>query len=340
MKGIPYLLSMLLFVSCGRLTDPHKEYDAESHVVDVAKRIKNIDISEKEISVFGTPYILNDYLIISDYKSPDKLIHIFDKNTFSYLTSVGEWGEGPGEIANMGSIVPDESDNTFYVIDYGRQRILSYPMDSVLQNALYRPIEKSAIDKVEFPSNFQYINDTLSYALFIRQLENGDYKPVAAKWNMKTGHKDFMDYAGHPQVERKRVSFSASVEHGLYVEAYWYHDLLSLCSLDGSLKYNLYGRRWNARTSNDNRYFRNVAFCGDRIVVSYLGDTRLSEQQRSIRVNYPTKLLVFDLEGNHLSTLETERPIITFCFDQGNNRLIMACEDERQFGYLDLDGLM
>ena len=60
MKGISYLLSMLLFVSCGRLTEPHKEYDAESHVVDVAKRIKNIDISEKEISVFGTPYILND----------------------------------------------------------------------------------------------------------------------------------------------------------------------------------------------------------------------------------------------------------------------------------------
>ena len=28
--------------------------------------------------------------------SPDQLIHIFDKNTFSYITSIGERGVGPG----------------------------------------------------------------------------------------------------------------------------------------------------------------------------------------------------------------------------------------------------
>lgn len=339
-KFIQYITLILLFFSCSHNSEPIKKYDSQKNIVNVKKNIREIEIKEKEISIFGTPYILNEYLIISDYKSPDKLIHLFNKNTFSYTTSVGNRGEGPNEIANMGKIIVNEEKQEFYVVDHGRQKILSYLIDSILVDSFYIPQEKATINNSEFPSDFQYVNDTVSFALFIKRLENGDYNPVVSKWNMQTGKTVFMNYTGHPEIKRKRVSFTSSVEHNLYVEAYWYNDLISLCSLDGNLKYNLYGDSWTNENSNKNRYFRDIAFCGNKIIASYLGGDRLSQQEKQIKVNYPTKLILFDLDGNYLVTLETGYPIITFCYDKDNNRIILSLNDELQFGYLDLDNII
>jgi hypothetical protein len=46
----------------------------------------------------------------------------------------------------------------------------------------------------------------------------------------------------HPDIERKRVCFAASAEYDIYVECYCYHDLMTICSLNGDLKYNIIWR--------------------------------------------------------------------------------------------------
>ncbi|MFR8358247.1 MAG: 6-bladed beta-propeller [Parabacteroides sp.] len=56
---------------------------------------------------------MGDYLLVSDYKSPDKLVYIFDKNNFKYITSTGDRGQGPGEISNMGRIATNEAEQIF-----------------------------------------------------------------------------------------------------------------------------------------------------------------------------------------------------------------------------------
>lgn len=337
------LLTILQLCSCKNSSENIKYYDADSKVINVKDKIQNLNIltQDKDISIFGTPYILNDYLIMSDYKSPDKLIHIFNKNTFKYITSVGDRGMGPKEIANMGRIATDERTNTFYVIDYGQQSILKYPIDSVLSTPNYAPNRDFIIEKHQFPNDFQYVNDTLSYALFIQlQPSKNDYRPVPAKWNMKTGEVVFMNYTGHPDIQRKRTSFFASVENGIYVEAYWHHDLLSICDLEGNLKYNLYGEHWNTKTSNDYRYYKDILFCKNRIVASYLGGKRLTKDNGEITSNYPDKLLFFDMEGNYVKRLDIGYPIFSMCYDSENNRLIFSLDDETQFGYLNLHDLL
>lgn len=155
------LLTILQLCSCKNSSENIKYYDADLKVINVKDKIQNLNIltQDKDISIFGTPYILNDYLIMSDYKSPDKLIHIFNKNTFKYITSVGDRGMGPKEIANMGRIATDERTNTFYVIDYGQQSILKYPIDSVLSTPNYAPNRDFIIEKHQFPNDFQYVNN-------------------------------------------------------------------------------------------------------------------------------------------------------------------------------------
>ena len=340
MKYINTILCLLvlgLVSSCKQYDSGHRKYyDVRDNVIEVKQNIHNIPINNVDISNFGTPYILNQYLLISDYKSFEKLIYIFDKNSFKFITSVGDNGQGPGEIANMGAIIPNNRENAFYVIDHGHQAVYDFPMDSVLSHPDYLPKKKANMDKMEFPFMMQYYNDTLSYALFMKVINAGDYRPVVAQWNMLTGERRFMPYTGHPEIEKKRVSFAASPEHNLYVEVYWYHDLLSLCTLDGVLKYNLYGKRWNNIKSNENAYYDEVIFCKDKIVASYWGDKRLFKDNGNLNVHRPDKLIVFDLDGDYIATLEVGYPILHFCYDESNNRLIFAFDDDMQFAYLDL----
>ena len=96
----------------------------------------------------------------------------------------------------------------------------------------------------------------------------------------------------------------------------------------------------NCSLESEDGYFNAVAFCGDKIIASYLGGKRFSEGQGEPKVNYPKKFLVFDLAGNHLATLDVGIPMFSFCYDADHNRIIMAFDNEIQFGYLDLDGLL
>lgn len=328
---------ILLFCFCSKNSDKEKTFDLQGNIINIKDDIIKIDTDPIDISNLGVPYILNEFLIISDYHSPDKLIHIFNKNTFEYLTSVGERGEGPTEIINIGAIESNEEDRVFYVIDHGKQKILEYAIDSVLVDSCYVPKEKAVIRKMEFPVSFQYVNDTLSYALFFKVLNSNDYKPVVSKWNMQTGEVAYMDYEGHPQIKKKRVEYAVSPKYGLYVEAYCYHELMSLGSVNGSLKFNIYGNNWDSENVSHYSYFRKAIFCKDKIVVSYSGEKHITNEGGVPKVQYPRQLIVFDLEGNYLTTLMVDFPIISFAYDEDSNRIIFAFDDEIQFGYLNMN---
>lgn len=338
------LLLVLLIVSCWGCTHKgktEKHQKNRNNIVDVRDRVRKIETGDIFLTNFVNSYILDKYLIVSDYKSFDKLIYLFDKTTFKYITSVGDRGQGPHEIANLGRIGINEAERIFYVTDHGKQKIFSFELDSVLNNPSYLPKEKVNVNKEEFPLNYEYINDTLSIGLFGKVINDFDYMPIVAKWNMKTGEITPMKYLKHPEIERKRVSFAVSLEKGIYVECYWYHDLLTIGYLNGDFKCNVYGSKWNNATANIDGYFENVIFCKDKIVTSYLGKKRIVKGKHGEqKVIYPTQLMVFDIEGNYLQTLETGHPIINFCYDKEHNRIIMTLEDEILFAYLDLTGII
>lgn len=46
------------------------------------------------------------------------------------------------------------------------------------------------------------------------------------------------------------------------------------------------------------------------------------------------------LNGNYIKTLNVGCNIGIFCYDPEYNRIIMELDDEIQFAYLDLDGLL
>jgi len=329
-----YLFLIIAFCwGCSSNSATEKYQNKRSNIINVRDKIKEIVIEDILIGYYSFPQIIDNYLFINDYKTANEYIHIFDKNNFKYVTSTGFKGQGPGEIVNIGHIAEDKMNHKFYVSDHGKNRIFSYDIDSVLTDPAYMPVEKMKMGEQEFPNDYIFINDTLSIGVTIQRLGNNDFKPVVGKFNMKTGEIINMNYTIHPDVKKKRICFDVSMEHGIYVECYLPHDLMTICNLDGDLKYNIYGPDWDTETHGKD-YYGPVQFCNNRIVALYSGEKSFT---KDAKFNYPTKFMIFDLDGNYLKTLETGYQIIRFCYDKDNSRIIMSMNDDIQFGYLDME---
>jgi hypothetical protein len=267
----------------------------------------------------------------------DELIHIFDKNSFDHVISAIYRGQGPGEIANLGEIVIDEAHRRFYISDQGKQRIFSYALDSLLADPSYMPNLKMIMSRELFPSWYQYISDTLCIGVIIEPVGVGSFMPTVGRWNMNTGEIKLMKYE-HPDIKLKRFLFAASIEHGIYVECYSHYNLMTICNFNGDLKYNIYGPDWK---NGSVRHYGRVSFCGDKIFALYSGgEPFYYDANGAMTSNQSTKFHVFDLTGDYIQTLETGYRITYSCYDKENNRIIMALDDDIQFAYLELDGLM
>jgi len=334
-------MNKLFYVLCivilcwGCSSETEKPQNSRNNIVNVKDKVIEIEIENVLINNYALVFIMNDYLLISDYKSFDNQIYLFDKNSFNYLAGTAPRGPGPYEITLIGHIEPDETHQRFYVTDAGKQKIFGYVLDSVLANPQYRPEEKMKMNATFFPEKYQYVNDTLCIGIVWEVLSYSDYKPSVAKWNMETGEIITMPYE-HPKIKKKRINFAVSMEHGIYVECYYYRDLMTICDLDGNLKYNIYGRNWDAPTPSFNSmyYYKKAKFIGDKIVAAYSGNKNFSDEE------LPTKFLVFDLNGDYIKTIETGYKMVDFCYDSDNNRIIMSLDDVIHFAYLELDGLI
>lgn len=326
------LLLIAISYSCTQITDTEKYQKSRDKIVPVKDKIKEIKIEEVLIGRMSQPYLIDKYLIIIDHASPDQLIHLFDKNDFHYLASTAYKGQGPGEIATIGHIEYDKMHHKIYVTDHGKQKIFSYNPDSILANPNYMPEVKMEMKISLFPDEYKYINDTLCIGRVIKPIGTNNYKPTLGKWNMQTGDIKLMKYE-HPDIKKVRFTSAVSAEHNMYLQCYTQHDLMTICNLDGDLIHNIYGPHWNPEITQTG-YYWNAQFCDDKIIASFSGGDHRTEDK------YPTQFLVFNLNGDYLKTLDIGYKMLRFCYDPENNRLILCMNDEIQFGYLDLDGVI
>lgn len=338
-----YWLLLFFCISCWGCSSPETEkyqYNRDN-VIQVKDKIKEIEIDSVILSSSCDLHIIDDYLLIVDYKSYDYFISIFDKNQFKYITSTAYRGEGAGEIINIGYIGKDYAHHKFDVSDYGKQAVFSYDLDSVLTTPSYIPSKKLNIYGDKFLEQYKYINDTICIGLIFEPISVSDFTLSVGTQNMNTGEFKQMPYM-HPEFKKKSVFFDVSTEHGLYVESYIKQDLITICTINGELKYNIYGsRNWKDNQKGRFEYYHQVAFVGDKIFILYLNDSGyVQDPAKGIVGNLATKFLVLDLNGNYIATLETGYHIGYFCYDKANNRILLNMNDDILFGYLDLDGLV
>ncbi|MDR0961061.1 MAG: 6-bladed beta-propeller [Mediterranea sp.] len=330
---VVFVLICFLFIGGCSNDDREKHQRSRKNTVYTKEYIKEIVIEDVLIGNSASLYLLDKYLIVRDPRNPEEQIHIFNKNTFEHLKSTAPLGQGPDEITRIGHIGVDNARKNIYVIDAARYKVFSYQIDSLITSPYYSPKVKTTFKIEQIPRWFYYINDTLSIGMFVLPTSASTFNISVSRWNMVSGKIESMPYT-NPRIKRKRIDLAVSPELNLYVECYRHNDLITICSLDGQLKYNIYGPNWNDENSNDNRYFGDVQFCKDKIVVSYFEKTYGEDDGTT------TTLLVFNLTGDYIKTLNVGYRVRNLCYDKENNRLLFVFDDEIQFGYLPLDNLI
>jgi len=332
MKSLIVLLVSLALAACSQgQSDIERHQPERNNVVDVSKEIKVIGFEDLIANRFAYIKVLGNYIVITDLRSPDKLIHIYDKSSFTHMGDTGCLGQGPGEISSIGPVTYDSRNNSLYVSDYGSMNIYSYSINEAVNDSLYLPEVKYKLNRGIEPVEYVYLNDSLSYGCFSVSSSSDSYREVCGKMNHQTGSVQIHNYE-YPDLRVYRNVFDYSIKHNLIVECSTRYDLITM--LDGNLnmKCRIFGPQWN-RNGDHRSHFKSVAFYKNYFIASYDG-TKYEER------NKPTICHVFDIEGNYIKTLDVGFRIWRISADEDNDRLYFTFDDEIQFGYLDLKGLL
>jgi hypothetical protein len=297
----------------------------------------------KSAIIFGDSYlnIVDDILLITDYKNQDKGIHLFNKNTFEYIISTGRRGKGPGEIVRYGRMDTNNAERSFTVNDHGKKTMWKFYIDSILQKPNYLPHRLYNHNKDFFPGRYSFINDSVILGKAIKVINHYTFIEITAKFNLKSESTETFGYQ-HPIANdnKKSISnFGLSIANDIYVNAYYHNDLLTICNLKGELICNVVGPDWGKDIQDKKSYFHGIAFYKDKIITSFCGGDRfIFDEFKRPSGNLANCFLVFDNKGNYIQTIETGFHFNRFCIDEENNRVIVYFEDrDNPLGYFNLD---
>ncbi|MGE0077536.1 MAG: hypothetical protein AB7S48_06725 [Bacteroidales bacterium] len=326
-KIAKYLYIVLLIVTSCKINDDKRLETIQTkrdNIIDVSKDI--IDIKTSILLGNCFLYIIDNYLVISE-NSPcgDKGIHIFNKNTFEYITSTGIIGKGPGEVTRQGRIGVDHKNKILWVSDHGKQVMWKFPLDSILNNNMYKPTEKLDLLNNLFIERYDFLNDSIALGKAVHVLSTDSYDMVTAKLNLHTNVTEIFGYEHPNAIGKKSNSFFAlSLKDSIYVNCYSNCDLMTICNLNGNLKCNIVGPDGLENKNYKKVYYSGIDIIKTYIIASYIGNaTFYYDDFKRLKGNLPSKFLIFDKEGNYKETLETGSKFTYFCIDEDNNRIIV-----------------
>jgi hypothetical protein len=336
------ILPALIMIGCNNKNElkSEKVQKKRDNIIDVSDRI--IDIKPEILFGNSLLYILDDILIVNEISPKGKKgIHLFDKHTFKYITSTGIIGKGPGEIIVPGRLAIDRKNKVFWAPDHGKRIIYKFPLDSVLNNESYKPTIYRKLKSELFLERFGFLNDSTALGKAVHITSNSTLEMATSKWNINTNLVKKYGYENPEATGKKSNShFALSVENGFYVNCYYLVDLLTICDLEGNLKYNIYGPGWFDNDQDKNSFYCDVDLFDEQIIASYIGGKGLIVRGNIKRGASPSKFIIFDMDGNYLKTIETGFEFTRFCVDEENKRIIAYFETrENPLGYFDISFL-
>lgn len=331
---------MLLIIGCKTNNEekPEKFQKHRNNIINVSDKI--IDIKPEILFGNSVLYLIDDILIVCEVTPKgEKGIHLFNKNTFKYIKSTGILGRGPGEIASLGGIGIDRINRILWVQDHGNKVMWKFPLDSVLNNEMFKPKIKLELNYESFIERFGFLNDSIVLGVAVQILSDYSFVKAMSKLNLNTNVIEKYGYV-HPKAIGKNSSsvFALSVKNNYYVNCYFQSDLMTICDLKGNLRYNVYGPEELNNKDNKKSYYFGVDLIGKNIIASYIGDVGLISDINGLIGNTPSRLIVFDMKGNYIKTIETGYKFTYFCVDEENKRIIAYFDNRVEaLGYFNVD---
>lgn len=321
-KYIMAVLSLALAVSsCGK-------GGGEGAETDVSQQIKGLDTEDVLIGKTSNIYVYGDRLYIVDFRSDDKILHVFDTGSGRYLGSALKPGPSPYEVTRPGALGVNAATGEAILFDYGQNRIVTFNVDSVLSDSVQSLRTLRELDMTGFPDSYVFVNDSTGYARLIIPDGRNSYSQTVCRYDAATG--DIRKFHTSEAVGKdNRSSVAVSPDGKTIVEACYTQDLIVVYDADGNPVKEIKGEEYNPVADKKMSYFCGVSVTGSHILAAYSGgnakDAFLGD-----------RIKVFDLDGNHVKTLKLGIEIWKMAYSPTTDNLYISTPDSIQFAVLPL----
>lgn len=271
-------------------------------------------------------FVKGDTLIINDYRSQEKQFHAYDITEDRYLGSFGKYGNGPGEMANIGGVYLDDSGRLF-CRNSNHMILQSVDIDSALNNPDYKASKETRLDLSEKIVIFitpTFINDTTVLCSLYCSGKWG-YTTHLGHFNPKSGEAVQIDTITSGGVGRSGIAVDK--KRGIAVETGMTHDRIRIFDLDGNLRKTVLGPSFKEEHDGRTYYFSSPLIAGDNVLANYNGE----------KDGYGKDIVIMDIDGRYVKTLRFDAKIMSMAYHPKSKRLYLCNDGETQFGYIKLD---
>ncbi|MBE9511894.1 MAG: hypothetical protein IMY71_13570 [Bacteroidetes bacterium] len=306
-----------------------KEIKLESKSLNISEfyRIANLEI-------------IDTFLIVIDSHTTDNYISLFHKDNLNLIKSFCPRGKGPNEISQVGTHAIDKENRIINIINWDKNILWQYKIDSILCDSTYEPYS------ISFPQKHYPI-----YDLVINNKEEWygiPHPEDSLILYFDQSGKEIISF-GSNLIAKKPINYKtqyssslprifACINHKInkMVVAYLYFDILSIYDLN-------YENNVITRIGPDNinfeeqlqlknkryyGYFSHPRFDDKYIYVLYHGHQGFSLVDNNIVLYYPNEIFMFDWSGVPLRRIILDHSICSFVLDREKQRLIAFTFDQ------------
>ncbi|MEL7587112.1 MAG: BF3164 family lipoprotein [Prolixibacteraceae bacterium] len=293
-------------------------------------------IDEGFVFKAGQIDIFDSLLIVTSTPGTTKCIHIYNKNNFEHIISLGEVGRGPNEISSPGLACVDKKSGIIWFRDMGHQKMWKFSISDILVRNEYKPTYSIPLPPDNFfiqfecdhPEIFSFaaVDKNVLISYFNHRGEIVDTLSVPDKLQI---------YSKIDDESRKFTSNYMYADHPIkkiHAIAYRFADVFAIVDdrgkvisavhgPDNILQDPDYSKIDQVLTTSDIRSDNEYIYC------MYSGEKRMETKGGELTPNYAKKILVYNWEGNPVAVLNLEYPLVSFDVDSQNNLLYTFCPE-------------
>ena len=329
--GLLGIVSMSLLFSCSSPYSNVQSIELQSY----SKEMKEVD--DEIFMKFPYRVGLGDGVLFAfDLVSDSLFYHVYKYPELEYLYSLGQKGNGPGEITlstpfqlcgnNLAILEGSRSELYFYRCVADSLPVLLRSVKLGLPRSIDFAVVNDSVSLVEDLSGisrFTRVSPEGKEALYSIPASTNDGKPAA-----ELGYlwRSFMAY--DPETDKLAMATQ-------------FGEVLEIYSLDGSAPVIVRGEEGDPRQSGRIEGFQDVHWVNGEIYALYSGrsqDERLRKSSMGQREDGGDKIRVYDTNGVWLREYKLDFCINGFTFDEKNNRIIgITSNRDNPFLFFDLD---
>lgn len=309
--------------------------------ISIKQLIHPFDMGDVIVGPWVYLEITPRWLYLLDSHSTEKFVKVFEASTGFYAGEIVDFGSGPEEIGqpDMIAALPgkDQTEDKIIVVDHAQHKIMVYETVAALSNKNYHPHKLINIDELRFPSELVLLNDSMGLAEKVKLDPNSSkFSKELARFNLSSG--EWNSFISDEHAPASNFVFDVSQDHELIAAGDYGRDRLSLYDIDGTPIKHILSSDYNSK--KDRIAYSNIEITDQYIFAVYSGD-RVEAGTMAKDVDFlGKKIIVFDLQGNYIVTLNAETQIRSIKYHSPSKRIYLALEGDMQIGWINLEEIL